>query len=142
MKPRRLSKEECEDLLSKSRVGRLCLSTNDIPYVVPLSYVYSDGVIYLHSGLKGKKLEMAKENPKICFEVDSLEKNRWKSVVILGNAKLSDSLETKQKVFDMFIKSKMGGHAGKAFKREDLEKMPMCIWEIGIEEMTGRKGVW
>ena len=26
--------------------------------------------------------------------------------------------------------------------REELEKMPMTIWEIKILEMTGREGVW
>jgi nitroimidazol reductase NimA-like FMN-containing flavoprotein (pyridoxamine 5'-phosphate oxidase superfamily) len=142
MKTREMSREECEDLLSKCRFGRLGLSLDDKPYVIPLSYVYSDGVLYLHSGLKGKKLDMAKKNPQACFEVDSLEDNRWKSVVVSGKANLSDSLEAKQKVFDVFIKSKMGGHGGQAFRREDLEKMPMCIWEIEVEDMTGRQGVW
>jgi len=142
MKPRDMTKQECDELISKSRVGRIGLSSNSKPYVIPISYVYSGGVIYLHSGVRGKKLEMAKENPQICFEVDSLENSQWKSVVISGNVRVSDSLDSKQKVFDMFIKSKMGGHGGKAFKREDLDKMPMCIWEIEIEEMTGRQGVW
>ena len=33
-------------------------------------------------------------------------------------------------------------HGGKKFSREELERMPMMVWEIEIEEMTGREGVW
>jgi len=134
--------EECKELLSRSRLGRIGLSLQDQPYVVPMSYVYSDGIVYLHSGLRGKKLELAQKNPLVCFEVDTLEKERWKSVIAFGKVRLSDSTDSKQKVFDIFMKGKMGGHGGKAFSREDLERMPMCIWEIVIDEMTGREGIW
>jgi len=142
MKPREMSKEECEDLLAKSMVGRLGLSAGDRPYVVPMSYVYAGGVILLHSGLRGKKLEMARENPRVAFEVDFVERGRWKSVIVFGKARLSTDAGAKERLFDIFTKSGMGGHGGKQFSREEMEKMPMVIWEIEIEEMTGREGVW
>jgi len=142
MKPREMSGEECEDLLAKSMVGRLGLSAGDRPYVVPMSYVYAGGVILLHSGLRGRKLDMARENPRVAFEVDSVERGRWKSVIVFGKARLSTDAEAKEKLFDIFTKSGMGGHGGKRFSREEMEKMPMVIWEIEIEEMTGREGVW
>jgi len=142
MKPREMSGEECEDLLAKSMFGRLGLSEGGQPYVVPMSYVYAGGVILLHSGLRGRKLEMAKENPRAAFEVDFVEKGRWKSVIVFGKVRLSTDAEAKKKLFDIFTKSEMGGHGGKRFSREEMEKMPMVIWEIEIEEMTGREGVW
>lgn len=142
MKSRDLSQEECEDLLSANRYGRLGLSLDDVPYVVPISYVYSDGKIYLHSGLKGKKLEIARKNPQVCFEVDELEKGHWKSVVVLGWVDISDSLDAKQQMFGLFTQKVMGGHGGMKFNREELERMVMCIWNIEIQEMTGRSGVW
>ncbi len=142
MKPREMSGEECEDLLAKSMVGRLCLSAGDRPYVVPMSYVYAGGVILLHSGLRGRKLDMARENPRVAFEVDFVEGGRWKSVIVFGKARLSADPGAKGRLFDHFTKSEMGGHGGKRFSREEMEKMPMVIWEIEIEEMTGREGVW
>jgi hypothetical protein len=36
----------------------------------------------------------------------------------------------------------LGGHGGKSFQRQDLERMDMTIWEIVIDELTGREGVW
>ena len=142
MKPRDLSKDECSSLLSATRYGRLALTKGSQPYVVPMSYVYQDGKIYLHSRGMGKKVEYVTENPIVCFQIDLLEKERWSSVIATGIARLSDSVEAKQKMFDAFTNKGQGGHGGKKFSREELERMPMTIWEIEIEEMTGREGVW
>ncbi len=142
MKPRELSSVECAALLSAGRYGRLGLSLNDMPYIVPMSYVYSNGRIYLHSRGKGKKVEIATKNPSVCFEVDLLDKNQWSSVVAYGNVSLSSDTEAKVKMFSAFTNKDLGGHAGKQFKKEDLDKMEMTIWEIEIKEMTGREGVW
>ena len=142
MKPRDLSKDECSSLLSATRYGRLGLTKDGQPYVVPMSYVYQDGRIYLHSRGNGKKVEYVTENPRVCFQIDLLEKERWSSVIATGIARLSDSDEAKQKMFDAFTNKGQGGHGGKKFSREELERMPMTIWEIEIEEMTGREGVW
>lgn len=142
MKPREISGEECEKLLANSRFGRLGICGGDGPYIVPMSYVYADGSILLHSGLRGRKLEMAKANPRVCFQIDSVERSRWRSVVAFGEVRLSEDAEAKERLFDIFTKGEMEGHAGKSFRREDMERMPMVIWEIVIEEMTGREGVW
>ncbi|OPY52320.1 MAG: Pyridoxamine 5'-phosphate oxidase [Methanosaeta sp. PtaU1.Bin060] len=142
MKPRVLSREDCESLLSRERYGRLALSLGDVPYIVPMSYVYSGGRIYLHSRGSGRKIELVRKNPRVCFEVDHLETNRWSSVVITGKADLSSEMEAKMRMFDAFVGKDLKGHGGKQFGREDLEKMEMTIWEIEIEEMTGREGMW
>jgi nitroimidazol reductase NimA-like FMN-containing flavoprotein (pyridoxamine 5'-phosphate oxidase superfamily) len=142
MKPRDLSQDECSNLLSAAKYGRLGLSKDNLPYVVPMSYVYQDGNIYLHSRGRGKKVEYVTENPRVCFQIDVLEKERWLSVIASGVARLSDSVEAKQKMFDAFTKKGQGGHGGKKFSREELERMPMTIWVIEIEDLTGREGIW
>ena len=142
MKPRDLSKEECLNLLSAARYGRLGLAKDDRPYVVPMSYVFADGRIYLHSRGGGMKMDFASANPRVCFQVDSLDKGHWSSVIAFGPARLSDDIEAKQRMFDAFTARCQGGHGGKKFSREELERMPMTVWEIEIEEMTGREGVW
>ena len=142
MKPRELSEDECSILLSSARYGRLGLAMNLLPYVVPMSYVYHGNVIYLHSRGKGKKVEYVTLNSNVCFQIDVLQKDRWSSVAVFGTARLSDSVVAKQKMFDAFTEKGQGGHGGKQFSREDLEKMEMTIWEIDIKEITGREGVW
>ena len=142
MKPRELSKDECSILLSSARYGRLGLAGGNLPYVVPMSYVYLGNVIYLHSRGKGKKVECVTENPNVCFQIDVIQKDRWSSVAVFGTARLSDSFVAKQKMFDAFTEKGQGGHGGKKFSREELGKMEMTIWEINIKEITGREGVW
>ena len=36
------------------------------PYVLPMNFGYEDGIIYLHSGPEGSKLEMLARNNNIC----------------------------------------------------------------------------
>jgi len=142
MKPRELSEDECSILLFSARYGRLGLAGNGLPYVVPMSYVYHGDVIYLHSRGNGKKVACVTENPNVCFQIDVIQKDRWSSVAVFGTASLSDSVVAKQKMFDAFTEKVQGGHGGKKFQREELEKMDMTIWEINIKEITGREGVW
>jgi nitroimidazol reductase NimA-like FMN-containing flavoprotein (pyridoxamine 5'-phosphate oxidase superfamily) len=142
MKPRVLTQDECTALLSANRYGRLGLSLNDIPYVIPMSYVYSNNKIYLHSRGGGKKIDLVSKNPSVCFQIDQLDKNRWSSVVAYGKARLSSNVEAKRMMFDVFTEKGLGGHGGKKFDREELENMEMTIWEIEVEELTGREGIW
>lgn len=142
MRPGTLSREECAALLSAGRYGRLGLSVNDQPYVIPISYAYFENSIYLHSRAGGKKVQMANRNPHICFEVDFFDQGGWRSVVVYGLVRLSTQTDAKNRMFDAFILKGLGGHGGRHFLKEDLEHMEMTIWEIAIREMTGREGIW
>ncbi len=142
MKPRELSLEECADLLSTSKYGRLGMSINDLPYVIPMSFVYSDGMIFLHSKGRGKKIDLVSKNSNICFQIDRLDKDHWASVIVYGKARISSDVNAKRKMFDIFSQKGLGGHGGKQFQMEELERIEMTIWEIEVLEMTGREGIW
>ncbi len=137
-----LSDEECKLILLKGRYGRLALSQNDQPYLVPMSYVYVNDRIYLHSRTKGKKIDFVSKNPCVCFQVESLDTNQWKSIIAYGKASLSSDLGSKKRMFDMFMEKDLQGHGGKQFSSEELDKMEMTIWEIKINQITGREGIW
>ena len=80
-----LNKKELIDLLESQVFGRLGCSVNDDTYIVPINYVYRNNAIYAHSG-NGKKIEMMRENPKVCFQVDEiLDTFRWKSAILWGD---------------------------------------------------------
>ena len=61
-------------ILDTAKVLHLGLAVNDEPYVVPMNYGYTmeDGklVLYLHSAVRGKKLDMIRANPRVFFELD------------------------------------------------------------------------
>ena len=66
--------EEIERILSTAKVLHLGLAVNNEPYVVPLNYghTFENGklVLYVHSAVRGKKLDMIRKNPNIFFEMD------------------------------------------------------------------------
>ena len=80
-----LNKGQIIDFLEQHVIGRLGCYAEGETYVVPINYVYRDNAIYGHSG-NGKKINMMRINPKVCFQVDEiLDTFRWKSVILQGN---------------------------------------------------------
>jgi nitroimidazol reductase NimA-like FMN-containing flavoprotein (pyridoxamine 5'-phosphate oxidase superfamily) len=75
MNPMRYFMRECADqekinrFLTSARVGHLGLSDNNLPYVVPLNFVWWKGAIYFHGADAGRKTEVINQNPQVCFTV-------------------------------------------------------------------------
>ena len=65
---------QIRNILNKAKVLHLGLAVDNEPYVVPMNYGYTmeDGklVLYLHSAVRGKKLDMIRANCKVFFELD------------------------------------------------------------------------
>jgi len=80
-----LSRKDIQEILARHVTGCLGCHARGLTYVVPISYVY-DGAsaIYFHS-LDGLKIQMMRENPHVCFEVDTVEDPaNWQSVIAWG----------------------------------------------------------
>jgi nitroimidazol reductase NimA-like FMN-containing flavoprotein (pyridoxamine 5'-phosphate oxidase superfamily) len=70
-----------ETLLQSEVVGRIGCHAGGRTYVIPVSYVYVDGAVYGHTA-EGRKVDMMRENPHVCFEVDRVTgAMHWDSVV-------------------------------------------------------------
>ena len=69
------SKEKIIEFLSSESTGRIAsIDLNGFPQIIPMNFVFIDDVIYMHSHIRGEKLENIKRNDKVGFEVDrSLE---------------------------------------------------------------------
>ena len=69
------SKEKIIKFLNEQETGRICSIDKDgYPQIIPMNFVHTNDVIYMHSHTKGEKIENIKRNNKIGFEVDkSLE---------------------------------------------------------------------
>lgn len=69
------SKEKIIKFLNEQDTGRICSIDKDgYPQIIPMNFVYTNDVIYMHSHTKGEKIENIKRNTKVGFEVDkSLE---------------------------------------------------------------------
>jgi nitroimidazol reductase NimA-like FMN-containing flavoprotein (pyridoxamine 5'-phosphate oxidase superfamily) len=80
----KLSSTQIEELLDRNYVGRIACCAGSKIYIVPVSYIYKKGCLIGHS-LPGLKIDMMRENPNICFEVDEVQGyTNWKSVIAWG----------------------------------------------------------
>jgi uncharacterized protein len=81
---KKLNEGETTQLLSKQRIGRLGCVDNGEPYVVPINYLFENGVIYSHS-LPGHKIDVLRAHPRACLQVDEVENDfEWRSVIAFG----------------------------------------------------------
>ena len=61
-------------ILDTAKVLRLGLAVDNEPHIIPLNYGFclEEGklTLYMHSAVKGRKLELMGKNPNVCFELD------------------------------------------------------------------------
>ena len=137
------------EILDKGQVLHLGLSVNDEPYVVPMNYGYrmEDGTLtlYLHSAVKGKKLDMIRANPKVFFAIDC-DRMPFKgdkpcqyglvysSVMGRGTACIVDDVEEKKRAMTMLMKTQ----TGKDFTFEDRLVSIVSVIRIDVAEYTAK----
>ena len=79
-----LDKLQVNNVLISQVMGRLACTDGIHPYIVPVTYAYDGEYIYGQTN-KGKKLDMLRKNPNVCFEVLVLtDMANWRSVLIFG----------------------------------------------------------
>ncbi|MCP3901420.1 MAG: pyridoxamine 5'-phosphate oxidase family protein [Desulfobacteraceae bacterium] len=138
--------KEIEEIINKAKVFRLALSFEDTPYVVPLNFGYQDKTIYFHCAKKGKKVDILKQNNKVCFEFDTdnelvkAEKAcKWgmnfKSVIGFGKADLIENPEEKQKALAIIMRQ----YTAKQYEFPEKQLNNTLVWKIDILQITGKK---
>lgn len=123
-----IDKDEIQAFLQRNKILRVAFHTKTTPYapyIVPLCYGFNyDGttlVFYFHGATKGRKLELAKENPSVGFEIDS-------------------HIETKTSdracAFSIIYESIIG--TGHLYIIEDAEEKVHCLNKI-MFQFTGKE---
>ncbi|BBD09781.1 pyridoxamine 5'-phosphate oxidase family protein [Desulfovibrio ferrophilus] len=144
--------EELQYVLERSKILRLGLCADNEPYVVPMNYGIGEGCLYLHSSQKGKKADMLRANPRVCFEMETdvalIEADapcgftmRFRSIVGYGTAAFLENAEEKL----AGLKIIMAHYSDTTFKDGDfLEKAlaKTAVIRLDIESMRGAKHGW
>ena len=106
------SKEKVIEFLSSQQTGRIAsIDDNGFPQIIPMNFVFINDAVYMHSHIRGEKLDNIKRNQKVGFEVDksleflpsyfsdpadaSLADTLYISVIIKGNAGIVSDKEEK-----------------------------------------------
>jgi nitroimidazol reductase NimA-like FMN-containing flavoprotein (pyridoxamine 5'-phosphate oxidase superfamily) len=80
-----MTENECLNILTRTKLGRLACAHEHQPYVVPIYFVYEDPYLYGFTTL-GQKVEWMRSNPLVCVELDEIvNRTQWMSVVIFGH---------------------------------------------------------
>ncbi|SDG62735.1 pyridoxamine 5'-phosphate oxidase family protein [Winogradskyella thalassocola] len=141
-----LIKEECKLLLSRNYIGHLAYVYQGKPFVVPITYFYSDERIICYSG-EGHKLNALRLHTSVAFEVSEIESiTNWKSVVAHGEFIELERSSAKAMlhefslgVKDVILRKELRDldFISEFSAKIDSEETP-TVFIITIEEFTGK----
>ena len=141
--------KQIRHILDTAKVLHLGLAVNNEPYVVPMNYGYTleedKLVLYLHSAVRGKKLDMIRANPNVFFEIDcDLMPFEGKvpcqyglvysSIMGRGKATLVEDVEEKKQAMTLLMKTQ----TGKDFTFEDRLVSIVAVIRIDVTEYTAK----
>ncbi len=135
-----------DSIIHKSLVCRIAIYDGEMPYVVPLSFGYDGKNIYLHSAKEGRKIDILKRNPRLCFEFDTqcevlpAEKAcsftmRYRSVIGYGKAHFLEDIGEKIAA----IRIIMNHYTDKTFTFTEDDVKNIAVIRVEIEEITGKQ---
>lgn len=140
-------RSEIESILKQAEVCRIGMIDSDYPYVVPVSFGYAENLLYVHSSQFGKKIDIIKQNNKVCFEVDvdveMVEADiackwtvKYRSVIGFGKAYMVDDPDEKTKALNVIMEH-YSGTSSHEYHEALLGRA--AIIRIEIESMTGKR---
>ncbi|OMP75194.1 MULTISPECIES: pyridoxamine 5'-phosphate oxidase family protein [unclassified Chitinophaga] len=145
----KLSDQQMHTILQQNMMGRIGCSSNSRVLVVPVCYAYNGKAIIAHSA-EGMKINMMRNNPEVCFEVDVINSiTNWQSVIIWGQ--YQEILDEKERFYSIkylmsrllqFTEAEKVHHSTAIVGEEENghfnANIRPVVYRISIEEMTGR----
>jgi uncharacterized protein len=138
-------------ILSGSHICRIAMLDGVRPYIVPVDYGYADNCIYIHSAPHGKKIELLKKSPLVCFEIEWGVKTvqnvlpckwatRYRSVIGYANAEIVNDLAQKKSALDI-IMSQHGAQSTGDYNEKQIDAL--VIIKLHIDFLTAKQsGNW
>ena len=149
------SKEKIVNFLNEEKTGRIgSIDEKGYPQIIPMNFVFTNNAIYMHSHIRGEKLDNIKRDSKVGFEVDknleflpsyffdpedaSLADTLYISVIIKGEASVIN--ENEEKVLALNALMKKYQPEGKySPMKEDMEVLDaVAVIKIVPKEMNGK----
>ena len=142
-----ISRQECIEVLKNAPRGILSMhDENGFPYSVPINQYYDEenGKLYFHGAKEGLKLDLLRENNKVCFtiidegyQIEGQWPMHFHSVICLGTIhEVTDQgsfITNLRKLGNKYYPSE-----------EDVDDLisktisRICLYEMDIERMTGK----
>lgn len=138
-------------IIEKYEVLRLAMMDAGSPYIVPLNFGYEvtgeSVTIYVHGAQEGKKIDLLRKNPNVCFEMDGaheLVENenacavtyKYESVIGLGKAVILEDTEEKTHALRVMLKC-ITGRDYAEIDTKAVEKT--AVIKIEVTELTAKR---
>ena len=141
--------QEMRRILDSAKVLRLGLAVDGEPYIYPMNYGYTmenGGLkLYLHSAVKGNKLELLRQNPEVCFQLDCdnipFEGKvacqyglAYCAVSGRGRAVLVEDVDAKQEAMSILMKTQ----TGKDFQFNERLVSIVAVIRLDVTEFSAK----
>ncbi len=151
----RAAPEEAERILQAGRVAHVAYTLEGLPYVIPFTYDYADGAIYLHGAPASRTLKTLRGGMDVAIEVtllDGLIASRdaeshsanYRTVVVYGRAERVMSRVEKRAILErMTLRYFPGRTVGADYEAATekqlraLEVLRVPVTELGVKMRTG-----
>ena len=149
------SKTKIIKFLNEEDTGRISsIDEHGFPQIIPMNFVFLNDSVYMHSHIRGEKIENIKRNSKVGFEVDrnleflpsyfsdpedaSLADTLYISVVIKGEALLVENNEEKVLALNGLMKKYQPEGRYKPMDKDMDVLDATAVIKIIPEEMNGK----
>jgi len=136
-------------ILDEGFICHLGFSVDGQPYVIPTSYGRSGDVLYVHGSAASRMLRRLSEGIPVCMTVTLLDglvlarsafnhSMNYRSVVVLGSAKLVDDPEEKLKALQVLSEHIIPGRWAEARQPNEKELKATTVIRLPIEEFSAK----
>ena len=138
--------ESLNEIFREALVCRLAMMDGNVPYVVPLNFGHQDNVLYFHCAGEGKKLDLLRAHPEVCFEVESRVKIvqgkdacgwgvTYRSIIGYGVAEIVADADEKRQGLDVI----MAHYSDGEFEYPEKNLKRTTVIKVNITSMTGKR---
>ena len=144
---------EIEKILLQCKICHVAMVKDGTPYLVPLSYGYKilEGntlELYFHSALEGKKIDILKNNNKVCFEMayegaplhaetPCNSGYYFASIIGYGDVVFIDDIDKKCEALSIMFEHQTGKEI--IFTPKQAENI--CVYKIISSSFTGKRKI-
>jgi len=137
-------------IIEKAIICRVGMCWQDEPYVIPMNFGYRNHYIFLHSASEGRKLDILRNNNKVCIEfdvdVEMLQSQevcktsmKYKSILIFGTAVILKDIAEKKRALDIIMHHYDNHNFPSLFHYSEEVMGKVIIIKVKVEEMTGKE---
>jgi len=143
------NRQDIDEIIQSCLVCHIGMSQDDRPYVLPFSFGYVDGRIYIHTAEDGAKIDHFTTNPDVafCFEsnvalaASSEPPCKWsfKYQSVAGQGSIAEVTTQEERIRALETIVSHYGPSDHVFSAEDLKKLR--VWRIEIQSISGKSSL-